>query len=57
MPDPSRAPIAPFQEVEAEWMYWRDQALLEKIPPEKALREAESHINRILDLHAEGAEP
>lgn len=49
--------IAPFQEVEAEWMYWRDQALLEKIPPEKALREAESHINRILDLHAEGAEP
>lgn len=44
--------IAAFQEAEGEWGYWRDLALLQKIPVEKALNEAESHINRILDLQA-----
>ncbi len=48
--------IAPFQEVEAELVYWRDQALLGKIPPEKALKEAERHINRILDLQDGGSD-
>ncbi len=43
--------IACYQEIEAEWVYWRDQALLGKIPPAKALEQAESHINRILSLH------
>lgn len=42
--------IAAFQEVQSEFIFWSDQALLEKISPETALREAESHINRILDL-------
>lgn len=49
------ARIAAFQEVEAEWMYWRDQALLRRISVEEALKEAESNINRILDLHREEA--
>lgn len=46
--------IATYQEVESEWNYWRDRALLRQIPVEEALREAESNINRILHLHKKG---
>lgn len=48
----ARIPL--FQEVDAEWTYWKDQALLGKLAPEKALEEAQSHIDRILRLHREG---
>ena len=42
--------ISAYQEVEAEWVYWRDRALLRQISVEEALKQAESHINRILAL-------
>ncbi len=51
------ARIALFQEVDSEWIYWKEQALLKKLPVAEALAKAESHINRILDLHYEGKEP
>lgn len=48
----ARIPV--FQEVDAEWTYWRDQALLGKLPVPEALAQAQSHIDRILRLHREG---
>ncbi len=43
--------ITAFTEVEAEWVYWKDLALLRKVSVEEALSGAESGINRILELH------
>lgn len=48
--------IAAFQEVNSEWSYWRERALLREISVDHALQEAESKINRILELHYKEAE-
>lgn len=47
--------ITAFQEVEREWQYWYEQAMLRKITPEAALSNAEHNINRILELHRKEA--
>lgn len=50
--------ITAFQEVESEWLYWYEQAMLRKITPEAALENAEARINGILELHRkEAAQP
>ncbi len=48
--------LTAFPEVEAEWNYWKDLILMQRIAPAEALAAAEKKINRILETHRkEGA--